>query len=185
MKVLTFGSLLVLLTVMLIAQAAWGRGFLVESADVQIVGDVYELNADLRLELSAPAIEAMRNGVAVTLVFEAEVLARRSWLWDRVVGAVEQRYRIEYHTLAGQYLVNHLNTGQVKSFPTIGLALDAIGRIRGWPLIDRSLLAADAEHYGRVRARLDIDALPAPLQPRAYLSSDWRLSSEWYRWALG
>ena len=31
---------------------------------------------------------------------------------------------------------------------------------------------------------VDIEALPAPLRPVAYLSSPWRLTSEWYEWPL-
>jgi len=26
--------------------------------------------------------------------------------------------------------------------------------------------------------------LPSPLRPRAYFSSDWNISSQWYRWEI-
>jgi hypothetical protein len=46
------------------------------------------------------------------------------------------------------------------------------------------LLVSDERYEGALRARLDIEALPAPLRVFAYLSDDWRLTSEWYTWPL-
>ena len=67
---------------------------------------------------------------------------------------------------------------------TLAGALDAIGRLHDFPLIDRALLKPPGNYYGRLRASLDIEALPPPLRPVAYLSTDWRLGSTWYAWSL-
>ena len=95
-----------------------------------------------------------------------------------------QRYRLEYHALSGQYLLVNLNSSTRQSYPTLGMATDRIARIRDFPLLDRSLLQTKQLYYGELRIKLDIESLPAPLRPLAYISSDWWLSSEWYRWAL-
>ena len=40
------------------------------------------------------------------------------------------------------------------------------------------------EYTLAIRAKLDIEALPAPLRPVAYVSPSWRMSSGWYEWNL-
>jgi hypothetical protein len=36
----------------------------------------------------------------------------------------------------------------------------------------------------QVKASLDIDELPLPLKPEAYLFPSWKLSSGWTKWPL-
>ena len=64
-------------------------------------------------------------------------------------------------------------------------AVEALGTIADFPLLDAYLLEGEKHYMLYVRARLDIEALPSPLRPLAYLSSLWRLESEWYRWQPG
>lgn len=163
---------------------AWGAGFRVLSADTRLVEGVYRLDARLDYDFSQAALEALANGVPLTLELEMEVRRRRDWVWDETVAALAQRFRLDYHALARQYLVTNLNSGEFKSFPTLSAATLYMGVIDDFPLLDRSLLAPGERYYGRLRASLDIEALPAPLRPVAYLSGDWRLASEWYTWPL-
>ena len=80
--------------------------------------------------------------------------------------------------------MNNLNSGERRGFPTRTAALRFMGRISDFPLLDRSLLLEDERYEGALRARLDLETLPAPLRLFAYLSEDWRLSSDWYTWPL-
>ena len=60
------------------------------------------------------------------------------------------------------------------------------------PLADRLLCGfdGDAAHAARQAVvtgnpvRAEIEALPAPLRPIAYVSPSWRLSSGWYEWVF-
>ena len=36
----------------------------------------------------------------------------------------------------------------------------------------------------KMRTFLDIESLPAPMRPLAYISSDWQLDSDWVSWPL-
>ncbi|MDX1655622.1 MAG: DUF4390 domain-containing protein [Candidatus Competibacteraceae bacterium] len=176
---------LCLLMVLLLALPAWAAGFKVLEARTQEVAGVYRLDARIDYELSDPALEALFNGVPLTLQLEMEILRRRDWLWDETVASLTQRFRLEYHALARQYLVTNLNSGEFRSFPTRSAAMEYLGRIEDFPLIDSSLLEPDGNYYyGQLRASLDIESLPAPLRPVAYLSSQWRLASPWYLWSL-
>lgn len=177
-------GLLVLLAGLLWAASAWPAGFGVVKASTRLESGVYRLSARLEYHLSAPALEALQNGVPLTVAVEMAVLKQRSWLWDETVYALTQRFRLEYHALSRQYLVTNLNSGERRSFPNLTSALEFMGRIDDFPFLDRSLLKPGADYAGGLQVTLDIEALPAPLRLFAYLSDDWRLASEWYIWPL-
>lgn len=172
------GLLLVLIS------AAWATGFTVVKADTRLEGNVHRLDARIDYDLSETVIDALDNGVPLTLQLQMEVWRKRDWLWDEVVASIQQRFRLEYHALARQYLVTNLNNGELRSFSSRQSAIDHLGRLDDFPLLDNSLLDPTGSYYGRLRTRLDIESLPAPLRPVAYLSADWRLTSDWYAWPL-
>ncbi len=71
-----------------------------------------------------------------------------------------------------------------RTFATRDAAIGAIGEVRQLPVVAASALEPGRPYLLSLRAALDIEALPLPLRPRAYLSQDWNLSSEWSRWRL-
>jgi hypothetical protein len=172
------------LLVLLIVATANAAGFKILRAETRLEKGVFLLDADIDLDLSPAALDALQNSVPLTLILQTQILHQRDWLWDETVADIEQRFRLEYHALARQYLVTNLNNGVLNSFPTSYTATSYIGQLRDFPLLDRSLLAPDIYYYCRLRAELDVESLPAPLRPVAYLSRNWDLTSEWYLWSL-
>lgn len=183
---LSRATVLLLVLVLLLATGGGVRaaGFEVIGAATRLEGGVYLLDARIEYHFSRAALDALQNGVPLTVRIDMEVRRRRPWLWDETVYKLAQRWRLEYHSLSRQYLATNLNSGERQGFPSRIIALQAMGRIRNFPLLDRTLLTPDARYEGALRARLDIDALPAPLRLFAYLSEDWRLTSAWYTWPL-
>ncbi len=179
-RLLVLLALLVLLRVTDV-QAA---GFDVIEASTRLGDGVYRLNAQIEYSFSEPALDALQNGVPLTIELLMEVRRRRSWVWDETVYSLVQRFRLEYHALSRQYLVHNLNSGERRNFSTRPAALRFMGRIHEFPLLDRSLLAPDRRYEGALRAQLALDTLPTPLRLFAYLSEDWQLTSEWYTWPL-
>ncbi len=175
---------LALLAIWLVAPVAGAAGFEVVSAATRLEGDVYRLNAQIQYRFSEATREALQNGVPLTIALDMEVRRRRSWAWDETVYALAQRFRLEYHSLSRQYLVSNLNSGERRAFPTLEGALRYMGQITDFPLLDKGLLDSKERYEGALRARLDLDALPTPLRLFAYISDDWRLSSEWRTWRL-
>ena len=167
-----------------LVSVAWATGFTVVSAETRLDQNVYRLDAVIDYDLSTVTKEALNNGVPLTIQMQMQVLRRREWLWDETIADIQQRYRLEYHALARQYLVTNLNNGELHSYPSRESAIEVLGRVRDFPLLDKSLLRSGGQYYGRMRVRLDIEDLPAPLRPVAYLSADWRLTSAWYTWPL-
>jgi hypothetical protein len=168
----------------LIVTIASAAGFKVLSATTHLKNGVYLLDADVRYRFGKEPREALHNGVTLTIELEIEIVRRRGWLWDESVASLQQYYRLEYYALSRQYVVINLNSGELKNFPTLETAIEFLGRIRNFPLLDASLLEPDESYYVWLRVSLDIYALPAPLQLLAYFSGDWGLTSEWYTWPL-
>ena len=164
--------------------AAARTEFYVRRADTQLVGDVYRLDARIEYRFTPPALEALANGVPLTIAVKVAVERKRPWLWDQTLAVVRQRFELSVHALSGRYVVTHLNTGVSTSHPTLDDALRAMGRLEDFPLLDADLLADGADYQVALSARLDIESLPAPLRPLAYFDADWRLSSDTYEWPL-
>lgn len=158
-------------------------GFRVREATTRVVDGVYLLDATIDYGFSRESLEAIENGVPVTVVVEVEVMRERK-LFDKRVASLKARYRLERHVLTDLYVVRNLNSGETRTYRDFDDMTRGLGAIRGFPMIDRHLLLPGHRYLLRMRARLDIEALPSPLRPLAYLNSLWRLESDWYEWPI-
>ena len=154
------------------------------NAETYRVGEVYHLNAAIRYRLSRQALEALANGLPLVFEVTAEVVRPRPYLWDETVATVRQRYRLLYRALTDRYAVTHLNTGVETRYPSLEMALAALGRVVGVPLLDAGLLRPGEGYRVRLQARLDVESLPVPLRVLGYFSAGWRLVSPWRTWPL-
>ena len=177
-------SVLIWLIMIGLGALAAASEFTIKNVQTSLYEGVYRLDADILYQLSPEVEEALTNSVPLTIAIEMNVHRERALLWDENVHSLQQRFRLTYHALAQQYVVNNLNSNQLHSFPTRDAAMQFIGRIRDFPLLDRSLLDPAYDYQISLRAELDIESLPAPLRLVAYLSKDWRLTSDWYTVAL-
>jgi hypothetical protein len=168
----------------LAVHSAQAGGFHVHTARTVLIDEVYRLDAEVRHELTATALEALHNGVPLTFEIEIEVYRLRWLVWDQKIADLRQRYRLQYHALSEQYLLTNLNSRSQQSYHSRQAAMNAIGTIADFPMLDRRLLRVGERYGARLRTRLDIEALPTPLRLLAYVSADWRLRSEWYGWEL-
>lgn len=157
-------------------------GIHIERASAALVDNVYYLDAGIDFTLSRPILEALERGVPVQIVLDIEILRERSYLWNETTATLEQRYELDFHVLTRSYVVRNLNIGTQTAFPTRRAALEHLGRIADLPVIDANLLEEGESYIGRVRAYIDINALPVPLRVRALVSPEWRLDSGWHEW---
>ena len=160
------------------------EGVLVEDPRIEEVDDVVMLSARIRYQLSDEVLEALNSGVPLFFVVDIEVVKVRRWWPDATVAALQQRYLLLYHALSEKYVVHNLNSGVQGNYGSLTTALWSMGRVERLPVIDRGLLSPGSNYLVRLRAALDLDALPAPIQPLAHLSADWRLESPWYELSL-
>lgn len=158
--------------------------FAISKVEVVLVDKVYYLSAQIDYELSDKVLEVMHKGVSIVMVLDIEFLRSRKYLWNEAIARLVQRYRLEYHALTRQYLITNLNSGSQHSFPTLEVALMRLGRVIDLPVLDQKLTEERGQYIGLMRVAVDVSELPTPLRLRAYFSSDWHLTSEWYSWIL-
>lgn len=172
--------LVLLLTAGSLCSAAGGiamRDIRLDHAD-----EGYLLSTDIGVTLSPRLAEAVTRGVALYFVLEFEI-SRPRWYWlDEDVVEQSLTYRLSYHALTQQYRVS---TGALhQSFETLNEALNLIGRLRNWPVVEPNRLKSGASYVASLRLQLDVTQLPKPFQLSAMSNRDWTLESDWQRWGF-
>jgi len=170
--------------VSLVALPAVAADFRVESAKTHLSNDTYLLDARVHYGFSDLALEALDNGVPLTIEVHLQVRAADAWIWDDNLLDRRMRYAIRYKPLSERYLVTQLPGEGGRSFVTRDSAIAALGEIKQAPLIGASSLEPGVAYEMHIKAELDIEELPLPLRPMAYLRPSWQLSTGWTKWPL-
>ena len=172
----------------LLLMALWvttpAAAFEVSEMSTRLVDGTWYLDAYVNYEFSDTALDALENGVPLILDVKVEILRERPWLWKERVLKRRLRYLIRYHALASLYQIENLGSGTRLNFATRDAAIRTLGEVLELPLIEDAALKRGAAHEIRMRAKLDIESLPLPLRPLAYLSPAWHLSSGWKSWRM-
>lgn len=142
------------------------------------------LDADIEYALTDTVSEALENGVPLTFETHVQMRRAKAWIWESDV--VEHRLRtvLRYRPLSGLYELRNLPGDEQLAFATRDSALGALGRIVAMRIMSRDELDLDKEYLVRLNARLDVEALPLPMRPFAYLADDWSIDSETWEWRL-
>jgi len=159
-------------------------GFAVLTAESKLVDGVVRLDVLFDLQFSDQLVEALQNGISFNLLIEIEILKQRNYLWSKQVATLEQRYQISYQPLTKHYVLNNLNSDLEFQFPTFESLLAVVTMLHDFPLLDYSLLEAEASYVGDIRIAVDRSSFPVPLRLMSYVSGDWHLTSDWYSWPL-
>jgi len=176
--------LLLLAALCLLSSNVWSRETRISDVRTLVVDGVYRLGAHVEIDFNETLPEALHNGVPLLIELRIEVLRKREWLWPELVADLRQRFKLEYHVLSRRYLVYNHASGVQQSFHSMDSALDYIGEIYDLPLIDAQLLDPSQKYQVRMRADIDVEALPTPVRLWAYLGSEWSLKSNWFVWPL-
>ena len=170
---------------LLIGTAACAEdGFAIRNAELAQVGSEFVLNTDIHYEFSAAALEALENSVPLTLVLRLRVERVRPHWWNETIVDHHSQLHVRYQPLGQLFQLNIDDRGNSQSFTSIDSLLDAMGTIRRLPIVAADRLIAGERYEAALSIRLDIETLPLPLRPTAYLSPSWYLSSPTYRWSF-
>ena len=135
-----------------------------------------ELEFAARVSLPKPVEDALRNGVALYFVAEAQLLRNR-WYWrDERVARVSRSWRVAYQPLTGFWRVGLGGLNQTHA--TLADALNAASTSSGWRLAELSQLDLDKTYYVEFSYRLDNSQLPRPMQLDLAAQAEWELSVE-------
>jgi Domain of unknown function (DUF4390) len=172
-----------LLTLMLLFAAlcqAHDQNITVERAELQAGEETYQVNADFMVVFNREVEEAINKGVTLSFLVEFELMEPNRYWFDQEAASSSLTISLSYHALSRQYL---LKTGTHQStYTTLQEALDDLGKVRGWVVMEKSAIKKDLPYYAMLRMRLDQNKLPKPLQVSVIGSESWNLVSERFRW---
>jgi hypothetical protein len=176
--------LLLAVLLVLTAPVAARDEFRVESIETRLAGDVLTMDARIDYRFSEVALEALDNGVPLTLEVHVQVRASDAWIWEQNLTDQRLRYFIRYKPLSERYLVGRLPGEAGRSYVTRDAAIAALGDLRGLQLLSKDRLEPDTAYEVHLQATLDIEELPLPLKPIAYVLPSWKLSTGWTKWPI-
>ncbi|QWD90765.1 DUF4390 domain-containing protein [Polynucleobacter sp. MWH-Braz-FAM2G] len=155
------------------------EGIKIKSFELEKVDNDWLLNATFQIELSPGLEDAVQKGVVLHFQTDFD-LTRSRWYWFDEKSALAQRQtRLSYQPLTQQYRI--ASEGFTFSAKTISEALQAVGSIGGWHVIDNAQLDPNKAYTAALRMTLDLSKLPKPFQVNALNNRDWNVSSDWYR----
>jgi hypothetical protein len=156
----------------------------IEQAGTELVDDFYLLDAGIKFSFDEEVLEALDHGVQLQIDIHIRLERIRKWLWDPTVKEDIISFLLERHPLGNYYLITNLKTQSREQYLTLEEALSALGIISKYILISKDVLDTDSSYSGYIMASLDIETLPPPLRPVAFVSRQWQMESTWYEWLL-
>jgi hypothetical protein len=173
---------LCLMVLSIFSTSASAEGIKIKSFELERVDNDWLLNAAFQIELSPGLEDAVQKGVV--LYFQAEFdLTRSRWYWfDEKPAIALRQTRLSYQPLTQQYRI--ASEGFTFSAKSLSEALQAVGSIGGWRVIDGGQIDANKSYTASLRMTLDLSKLPKPFQVNALNNRDWNVSSDWYRFAF-
>jgi hypothetical protein len=115
-----------------------------------------------RVNLPKAVEDALRRGVPIYFLAEAQLLRSR-WYWrDERVSRVSRSWRVAYQPLTNTWRVGLGGLNQ--TYPTLSEALIVASRSAGWKLADLTQIDPDRSYYVEFSYRLDTTQLPGPMQ---------------------
>jgi hypothetical protein len=124
-----------------------------------------------RVTLPKAVEDALRNGVPIYFVAEAQLLRGR-WYWrDDRVSRLSRSWRVAYQPLTGAWRVGLGGLNQ--SYASLADALNAASSSSGWRLADLGQIDNDKAYTVEFSYRLDTTQLPGPMQLGLGGQGDW------------
>lgn len=156
----------------------------IKQVNLSMEQGVYLLSAEVNYHFSKKAMNALQNGVPLYWIVQIQVQQQRDLLWNKTLTEKAVRYRLQYLALLNMYRLKNDTSGEVYNFYSLASALDKMSTLQQIPLIDTKFITPKEHYTVAIRLLFNRSALPLPLQPIAYLSPQWYLSSVWYNYPL-
>ena len=155
----------------------------VKSAYVNVDDGVFLLHARVQYPINPAIRNALRDGVTLTFDLDTRIERSRRLWFDANVVDLTLRRELAYHTVTDRYVVREPRSGDQESFATLEEAIEALGRIEGWPILVEPQLDGGSYRVS-VRAGVRRGRLSASLRALLFWTDDWHRESDWYTWSL-
>jgi len=176
--------LIMLLAVLLCSLASQAMAFVVKDASSRLQEGIFLVDVNIEYDFTEVTLEALDNGVPLTVDIHFQVRRDGAWIWESDIVDFHLRRQLRYLPLSSTYEVTDVDNKDIKLYFSRLAAINAMGTVTRQQVVREDQLEKDETYLMEIRSRLDIEALPVPLRPTAYMSSDWKLSSEWSLWRI-
>lgn len=181
-----FPKTLLITLLMLLTFNAVAGGVTVRDVTLWENGESYLLDADIDYFPSDAVIEALKNGIPLNFVVTVKVRESNSWLgwFDRARAKKKIRSELRYRPLSSLYEISTDQREGQRNFVSWKSLFSNLGELRHIAIVEAGELDAAKKYHVEIKAELDINSLPLPMRPMAYIDSDWDMSSGWSEWPL-
>lgn len=129
------------------------------------------LDVQMSLTLPPEVIDALQKGIVLYFVMHADV-KRERWYWfDATDAQTTKSIKLSYQPLLQQYRVSVGGIGQ--SLATLPEALNVIGTVSQWHIMDSRTLAISGRKRLNFTFELDHSKLPSPFQFSVNNNDEW------------
>jgi hypothetical protein len=144
------------------------------------------LTTTVQFDLPGIVDDALRKGIPMHFVAEANVTRDRWYWYDRKVASASRYMRLAYQPLTRRWRLNvasapltnvGLGLSLAQSFDSLPEALGALQRISRWRIADAADMEADGTYNVEFRFRLDVSQLPRPFQIGVAGQADWVIAT--------
>lgn len=174
----------ILICLWLLPTVGYAANINIKSIHTYTQDNTYFIDADFSIDLSDEAIDALQHGISLDIHTTIEITRKRKWLWDKVIYTMSISNQLQYQPLTDNYLLIDMHTGTQKAYNSLNKALHHLNQLRNLALSSTNLISQHESLNGRIKRYLNIESLPTPIRPIAYLSANWKLASEWYEWRI-
>ncbi len=181
-----FAPLLLMSMLMLLTVDAAAGGVTVRDVTLWESDKSYLLDADIDYFPTDTVIEALKNGIPLTFVVTVKVRESDSWLgwFERALTKRKIRFQLRYRPLSSLYEISSDHNQNQRNFVSWKSLFSNLGELRQIAIVEAGKLDAQKSYQVEIKAALDINSLPLPMRPMAYIDSDWDMSSGWSEWPL-
>lgn len=141
------------------------------------------LNARVDYYLNDDIIEALNNGITLTFSATLVITENRNWLWNKRLATYVFPYRIKFHTLSQTYQVIDATNNRKQVFSGLTPALHALGTVSDLTLNNFSI-DSTKKLSAKLGVSINIETLPLPMRPLAYVTPNWHIQINSYQWPL-
>ena len=156
----------------------------VEHVSSRLVENNYYLDTQINFELHDDVLEALNHGVDLNIKIIIQVKLKRKWFRDKLYKQDTVKFKLGHRPLSDVYIVTNVRKFERRQFDTLENALKYLGTIDHYFLLSNENINDEQNLTGLLKAKVNVDNLPPPLKPIAFISNKWQLDSQWRQWTI-
>lgn len=141
------------------------------------------IDSHILFALPEKVITAIDHEIPISFKTEILLNEQQTFLsidFDRNRQAIIYHTRLYAYGVNRLYLLHNSRNDKRQAFPTISSALQTLGTLQAFPIIELAELHPEQSYNLKMRISLDRWALPSPLLIDSLVDDEWQITSDWF-----